>query len=164
MGIAEFLSARLDEEYADALAAQESDPAPWRVDAAQGAFTNQRNGHGAGLVIAFDDEALWDCEGSNALCMTAPTARHVARWDPAHVLRDVEAKRAIVEDYVITCRVRDEADTRVKAARATGRIDSAALDDWGRAGREASILEGILIRMASPHGAHPDYNPAWKIE
>lgn len=164
MDIAEFLSARLDEEHADALAAQEADPAPWRANTSREGSTDQRNGHGSGLVIAADDVALWDCEGSNTLCMTAPTARHVARWDPAHVLRDLVAKRAIVEDYVTTCQVRDEADARIRDARASGRIDSTALDDWARASREASIMEGIVLLLASPHEEHPDYESAWRIE
>lgn len=159
MDIAAFLTARFDEEHADAVAAQEADSAPWHADVTDGASTQARTGHGAGLVIAADDEALWDCEGSHMLCMTAATARHVARWNPAHVLADVAAKRAIVEDYVLTCRFRDEAATRIERAREASQIDSAALDDWHRAERETSILGGVLERLASAYAGHAGYDP-----
>lgn len=164
MDIAAFLTARFDEEHAEAIAAQEADPAPWRANTTNRGSTEQRHEHGSGLVIAGDDTALWDCEGSNTLCMTAPTARHVARWDPGRVLADIKAKRAVVEDYVLTCRYRDEAATRIQRARESGQIDSAALDDWHRADREASILEGVVQRLASPYAEHPDYDPSWSTE
>lgn len=163
MGIVEFLTARLDERQAAAEAAEASDPSPWLADTSDGASTHQRSGHGAGLVVAADNEALWDCEGSHTLCMTAATVRHVVLNDPARVLAGVAAQRAIVEDLAVTCRVRDEAHRRIMEARASGRIDSSALDEWNRAQREASIIEGVAQRLAAPDADHPDYNPAWAV-
>lgn len=140
-----FLSARTDWAETVALAAQESDPAPWSANVSTSASgTEKRSGHGAGLVIASDDTALWDCEGSSMLCMTVPTATHVAYHDPARALREVAAGRALLREIeAITIRQPD-------GALGEGFLDRPA----GR----------LLRAMASAHSAHPDYNPAWKVE
>lgn len=151
--IVEFLSARFDEEHADAVAAQEADPAPWRANTTNRGSTYERDNHGSGLVIAGDDTALWDCEGSNTLCMTAPTARHVARWDPTRVLREVEAKRAILALH---------APIEIETSDVGG-------DAW--AGTVCYACEGgegwpctTLRHLAAACAYHPDYKPTWKPE
>jgi len=146
MDIAEFLTARFNEEYADAIAAQAADPAPWRADADDARSSGNRSGHGFGLVIAADDEALWDCEGSSTLCMTAPTARHVARWDPAHVLREVEAKRAIIRQFVDAVTAADEEKFDEQGYVADGIV---------------LALGAVLEHLAAPYAGHPDFEPRW---
>jgi len=146
MDIAEFLTARFNEEYADAIAAQEADPAPWRDDTTDSGSTNERSALGSGLVIAGDHTALWDCEGSSTLCMTAPTARHVARWDPAHVLREVEAKRAIIRQYVDAVTAADEEKFDEQGYVADGIV---------------LALGAVLEHLAAPYAGHPDFEPRW---
>lgn len=58
-----------------------------------------------------------------ALSVPPATVEHVARHDPARVLREVAALRAIV-------------------------LDSAT-------------SPAVLLRLASVHGLHPEYHPAW---
>ena len=65
--------------------------------------------------------------------------------DPAHVLAECAAKRAIVE----------------KAQRA----DEAFGRQINPATSAASFaLTEVLCRLAAPYADHPDYDPAWKVE
>ncbi len=139
--IATFYEARLDEIEAAAKAAQAADPTPWHADAHDDGSTWQRNGHGAGLVVAADDVPLWDCEGSNMLCMTAVAARHVALHDPAYVLADVAAKRALVDQYRHAVRIHAEA------------ADTLTEDFWNQA---RAMLWGVLSMLVAPYAKHPD--------
>lgn len=147
-----FLAARFDEEYADAIAAQEADPAPWHANTTNTGSAGERHGHGSGLVIAGDDTALWDCEGSNTLCMTAPTARHVARWDPAHVLREVEAKRKLLE----WCAKAGSSDW-------SAYNDGRSLPDQIQDLATNAAIDMALRTMAAPHASHPDFNSKWAV-
>jgi Family of unknown function (DUF6221) len=131
-----FLAARLDEDHVVAEAALAIDPAPWTADASDDGSTQQRSGAGAGLVIAADGIALWDCEGSNTLCMTAPSADHIARHDPARVLADIAAKRRIVE----TC-----ADMM-----------------WKHEGGPDVVADAVLRDLAAIYAEHPDYDESWR--
>lgn len=152
MDIRAFIAARLDEAQVDAEAAQAADPGPWTANTSDDTATNERSGHGAGLVTAADDVALWDCEGSNTLCMTAPTARHVAHWDPSHVLIEIAAKRRILERHA-----------------PGGQIDpyhGAPRDGCGREGDleqpRCYINECPELQdLAATDAGHEDYDPAW---
>lgn len=150
MDIRDFLRARWAEERADALAAQAVDPTPWHAATeGPGNSTNIRAGHGAGLVIAADDEPLWDCEGSHTLCMTAPTTRHVARWSPDHVLADLDAKQAILGRHL------------------PGDDDSDPCNTWDIANDRTEQYNEHnpcpdVRALATPYHAHPDYQEGWK--
>jgi hypothetical protein len=74
-------------------------------------------------------------------------AHHIARWDPARVLRECEAKRTLV--------------TRTVNAR---RRAEAAPEGAGRRLLliRASTLEGALHVLASPYADHPDYRDEWR--
>src|SRR5690242_11064491 len=99
-GLIEFLRARLDEDAEAARLAEAVDPSPWYEDVSEGTYTRQREGlDGVGLVRAADNVGLWDRESSSALSMAAVTSVHVARHDPARVLREVEAGRKLIEAY-----------------------------------------------------------------
>ena len=60
-------------------------------------------------------------------------AAHIARHDPARVLRECEAKRALVEHV---CRV-----------------------EWGG----YAVRDVILEDIAAVYSDHPDYDPAWGV-
>jgi hypothetical protein len=137
--IVAFVSARLDEDQADALAAQKADPTPWTAQVStDGPWpTDHDMRSGAGLVVSASDVGLWDCEGSNTLCMAGPTSQHIARHDPARVLAEVKAKRAIVK----FC---DEDPLFLEGG-------------W-------AYTDRVLRLMASAYADHPDYNPAWRVE
>jgi len=130
----QFWQARLDETAALAQAASEADPAPWTTDATDSGGTGIRN-RGSGLVMAADGEPLWDCESSNSLCMTAPSARHVAAHDPDRALRHVAAARA----------------------RLTQLADALA------AGHDSYDLASTLLPLEILAWAdHPDYRQEWR--
>ncbi|MEV0616166.1 DUF6221 family protein [Nonomuraea sp. NPDC050404] len=69
---------------------------------------------------------------------TRADARHAANWEPARVLREVEAKRRIVE--------RCERD----------------LQTYIGTGVHVATSYLVLRMLALPHAEHPDYLEAWK--
>lgn len=74
-----------------------------------------------------------------------PTAEHIARWDPARVLAEVESKRQIVnlcEEWI-----------------EIGEIPPNAT--WSDEAAGAEVARHVLCLMALPYAAHPDYDPAW---
>lgn len=85
--------------------------------------------------------------------------RHIAEHDPARVLREIGAKRRLLDDYIVTVRIRDGAATRIKAAG--DHPDPKDLDEWDRAQREAAILEGPVRLAASVYDDKPGYLAKW---
>jgi hypothetical protein len=63
-------------------------------------------------------------------------ATHIARWDPARVLAECEAKRRIVE-LVLDRPIRDHGDCKCESC-------------W------------TLRLVALPYADHPDYRAEWK--
>src|SRR5690606_10817173 len=86
VSITEFITARLGEDEQQALSAS---PGPWHLNAEHDE------------VIAIDGIEVCTAHAlsNNQL---RNTARHIARHDPARVLREVAAKRKIVEAASIT--------------------------------------------------------------
>lgn len=125
MTITEFLTARYDEDEAVARAAS---PGPWHTNAERDE------------VLAVDDIVV--AEGF-ALSgpQTRATTQHIARHDPAYVLADIAAKRAIVKSW------RDPFGNW-----------TAEQADAARAQKERT-----LILLAQPYAEHPDFDPAWSV-
>ena len=136
MEIAEFLLARIAEDEAVAKTAYGSDPSPWVGD---GWLRNNRGDHlfftGDGDTPEADEE----------------TTRHIARWDPARVLAECEARRQVVQGY------REAWEMAKQLARA-GQEEEAQAVRYGRVG-----LESALVALALPYADHPDYDPKWKL-
>lgn len=76
-------------------------------------------------------------------------ADHIARWDPARVLADVDAKRRIVDrlDYWET---------------AASRAGIAGLSNSARGERIGLWMACRLLAL--PYRDHPDYQPEWAPE
>jgi hypothetical protein len=74
-------------------------------------------------------------------------ARHIARHDPARVLRDVAALRSVVEE----CKDTMEWS---KQLRREGRPDDAYA-------RHVGSLLGVLRAFAAVWSEHPDFRPEW---
>src|SRR5690242_16409771 len=118
MTIEEFLAARLDEdEHAAKMAADDaSASANWHVEAAR------KNSGYAGIsgengeIVVYDDDSLADVE-----------ARHIARHDPARVLREVEAKRKHLAAYRAS--VRQVGESLSVPARRVVEADAAVYSD-----------------------------------
>jgi Family of unknown function (DUF6221) len=121
-----FLAARLDEDEAVANAAQA--PAPWKAAV-----------HESDTWIVTDatGEPLIYDEGTPSLEESA----HIARHDPARVLREVWAKRKIIEVYEAAAALNDPA-TDHSIGMATLRM--------------------VLRSYAIVWSDHPDCRPEWK--
>lgn len=134
MNIVEFLRARLDEDEA---VARSASPAPWSypgIDSVAGGMLYDTTRTIAAVVY----EQPGDHDGSIVRHLLVPEAdangAHIARHDPARVLREVEAKRRIVE-------------------RHTG-CDDVSYGD-------AATCPDIRA-LAAVYAEHPDYDPEWR--
>lgn len=75
--------------------------------------------------------------------LNRPNARHIAHWDPARVLAEVEVKRRIISEC-----------EKLLAARGS----SADLY------RTADLLANDVLRLlASTYVDHPDFDPSWRV-
>lgn len=90
MTLTDFLAERYaEDEYVAQMAAEDASAgANWHAEA-----TCNHSGHAGvkgenGEIIVYDEGSPTDCE-----------ARHIARHDPARVLREVEAGRKILAEY-----------------------------------------------------------------
>jgi hypothetical protein len=86
-----------------------------------------------------EDIVLYDKSGK----LTMGQARHIARHDPARVLREIEAKRAIVARYEFAC-------------REASRVDLAEdeRETWIRVG---GALQSVVIQLAAPYAGRPGF-------
>jgi hypothetical protein len=80
-------------------------------------------------------ECIIDTEGANPPDPEGAGV-HIARWDPARVLAECEAKRRIVAEM---------ANYWVEGASRTG-----------------DLPEVVLTALALPYADHPDYRDAWR--
>ena len=115
-----FLNARLDEDEAAAKAAAKKRRPPWR------AVSNALRGI---VESAMRGAQVADVPG-DAL------AEHIARHDPARVLREAEAKRKILADLT----------------RRAEKLQVEFGDTW---------FTKILGPLAAVYSDHPDYQEAW---
>ena len=132
----EFLRARLNEDERAAVWAMQG---PWRLHRIPADSAWQITGtSGTHSVARIPDS------GQNE-----GTVRHIALHDPARVLREVEAKRAIVERHQLGSWHSHVLDADVKTCRACGTPD----EDWPCPD---------LRLLALPYSDHPDYREDWR--
>lgn len=139
VSITEFITARLDDDEAAAQRAQAVCSPQWAPNGS--------------LLMYLDDSPtpFAECLASVEHYRQDDALDHIARHDPARVLREVEAKRAILE-------LADEAtglDMSVDIDRGIGPRDKAA---------EPYVGDLIIRQMAQAYSDHPDYNPEWSTE
>lgn len=140
MTITEFLTARWDEDEAVARAAS---PGTWTyrgVESVSGSTLYDETRSIARLDYDQDDDersvgrSIYEAEAD-------ANGAHIARHDPARVLADIAAKRAILEELV-----REEA----------ANFGDQFLDGL------CSGLERSARLLAQPYAEHPDYDESWK--
>ncbi|MEV0236919.1 DUF6221 family protein [Nonomuraea sp. NPDC050786] len=96
-----------------------------------------------------------------ALHQVPPAVRsHIARWDPPRVRDEVAWRRAFLDRYETTVRLRDEAAARIRAAG--HRPDGGDLTRWERAHDEVAVMEPIVREMAAPYYRLPGFRPEWR--
>lgn len=135
--IVEFLRARLDEDERLALAVRAR---TWTYSS----FID-RNGDTSSLDASIDIGERTFLADYGEEDLRPSELEHMARWDPARVLAEVEAKRRII----------NRAEEWLKTADwVTG--DSHSL----RLLRDHYTL--TIRGLAQPYADHPDYDPAWR--
>jgi len=132
MGIAEFITARLDEDEATARAAFRSKLRADGVHVLSVGVQVRPGGQPVAVLPVAD-------------AIDAETAAFIARHDPAWVLRDVAAKRAILARYQ---EVLAECATMLRANRP-------------RVFGEHDGLRKAVEELAAIDSGHPDYQPEW---
>lgn len=133
-----FLYARLDEDEQMALRAQ---PGPW-------SDTTEEVGFDYLDYIVEAGREYDDASVSRGDRYGHCNAQHIARHDPARVLREVEAKRQIVGWWAETGDWNDR-----------GRIQDPQSGEWCR----LPILPPVLEALAQGYADHPDFSPDWRL-
>lgn len=138
MTITEFLEARIAEDEKLARAAAASDPSSqgYTEEGPAGLAWTASDG-----MVDGETDGLWDCEGSATLCTTPEIADHIARHDPARVLAECAAKRAIVA-------LLKPEDLR---------------ESWDGETFYASGIEDALLALAAVYANHPGYRQEWAL-
>jgi hypothetical protein len=141
--LVEFLLARIAE---DEQAARQARGSRWTYDRESFAVLVEDGDHGWTVatkhrnVVNGEHDGLYDVDGE-----------HIARHDPARVLREVEAKRRIVEECqsVLTAPV----IVRPPAPGMGG--DPAAL--------AFHLALATQLQLAQPYADHPHFHPSWLL-
>lgn len=136
--LAAFVSARLDEDEAAANSAVHKAFSHWYVEPWHDGSTlkDGRTEH-----ADVQGKTGYQVTGNGAL--TSPSATHIARHDPARVLREIAAKRAILATYT-----------------AVAYMDIADLEPEFAYGRAVGLGEAVR-HLATIWSDHPDYQARW---
>lgn len=161
--IAEFLTARLDEDERIALATTACPvPGSWRPaqeknsdDGSPLALIQGREEYDAEDYIGYSwgnpvivHAADWQHEAEDNL-------RHIARHDPARVLREVAAKRERLRMYV---------EQQATLQDVYANPDRYLHDQQIAAAVSAGVLEYAVRQDTTIYAAHPDYDPTWSLD
>jgi hypothetical protein len=117
-----FLRARLDEDEA---AARAAGAGTWNID--------------DGMCCVVDPEEGQIAAGEHHGSIRTRHVEHMARWDPARVLAEVAAKRAVLELHD------DPSGLHV-------------CEDQLADASECRTLRAV----AQPYASHPDFDPTWR--
>jgi hypothetical protein len=128
-----WLTDALDEDERVAKAAQ---PGPWSAfrHHATGGSVGSADARGVADRRNYDDYARYE----TGEWLDHGDAVHIARWDPARVLAEVAAKRAILEQYRVALRQKD----------------------WPA----CTVLEDVLPVLAQPYRDRPGFDLSWLAE
>jgi hypothetical protein len=145
---ADFLLARIAEDEATAQRATGAARPDWVVGC-------EETGDGENAfwaVEALGEASEWFADlGSQT--SDADRAAHIARWDPARVLAEYEAKRQIVQGC------RDQADLLL-AMHMSGTYGPA---DLAASAAASAALWAAVAHLALPFADHADYRAEWAL-
>lgn len=148
-----FLRARLDE---DERIAQAASPGPWSVRTAEDERADIYAPASAGLIAhGFDRSAVAVGEDGTG-GMSAADAEYIVRWDPARVLAEIAAKRAILDLHELVT-PHDDDDLAPWRESQPG-LQLCRECDW-------KPFPCPTVRLlAQPYADHPDFDPTWRTE
>ena len=151
MDIADFLRARLDEDFeavgvvlgVNVMAAiQDGKPAPRWVPSPKG------------------DAGIWDTNGVPRVKYAWARERdHIIRHDPARVLAEVEAKRQILDDLL--AEPHTEVEDPFYSCAVVARGDEARFGGPCDCGRDERLNRRLSL-LALPYAHHPDHREDWR--
>ena len=152
----EFLRARLDEDERVARAAT---PGPWRHNPGKqwlgpDAFEAYDLAKGEEFVGHGGPSPFTGCvaaTGPASHPQSMADARHIALHDPARVLREVEAKRRILDMW-----------ESPEAAKHPGGVDGRDPDEQMRDVAVADAIDEVVRLLALGYSDHPDYQESWR--
>lgn len=117
-----------------------------------------------------DDGAIRDAGGHRSLRVKftwSPEAEHIVRHDPARVLREIDAKRQLLADFLAEPHFRNEEDNWYTCAALVDEDGEPVCIDESRApgpcdcGRDARVHRRAVI-LALPYADRPDYREEWR--
>lgn len=131
-----WLGGQLDEDERIARAVEDRS-APW---------DGQWMADGNSAVRTYNGHVLFYRHGSGPL--KPGLADHVAEWDPARVLREIDAKRKVL-DWL--------EDVRAEAVDPeNGYVDP-------ERGQDAATLRGVVRMLALPYADRPGFREEWRL-
>lgn len=166
--LAAFLKARLDRDEAVARAASWTDDAnAWHAEPSP--FGARDGGQRWYVEDAMDDGVVSHVDP--VASDDESVARHIARHDPARVLREVEAKRQIVDLHPYTTQRAASSETSLRSAYGpnwekrlknldTPYCETCDVDD-GVIASDGTPCETLRL-LALPYADHPDYREKWR--
>lgn len=143
MNITEFLQARIAEDEAVARAAGGPNE---RWDTMTEETSDGENIYYTVEKVGARDATVAELSSSQSIGRNQ--ASHIARHDPARVLAECAAKRAIIEQAQKASEVEQEFDERIWAGAGPDRVEPWAGD-------------AILFAIAAVYKDHPDYQQEW---
>jgi hypothetical protein len=160
VSITDFLLARIAEDEAEA---QSATMGPWL----RGKFVDKKRYDRMGPEWKADRAAeestfvrAGGVEGDHVAIVRNPAdVQFIARWDPARVLAECAAKRAIVDLYE---RHRDNRDAR-RSPRARAAEDEKAAQDRRTQEARTRVADDAMRALAAVYADHPDYQPEWAL-
>lgn len=110
----------------------------------------------------YEEDKHW-----RGLAIDQDIAPHIAEWDPARVLREIDAKRRLVDDFTSERHHVNDGDCWYTCPAATEARDGGETCDDSRrggacdCGRDARV-ERRLRLLAFPYEARPGYRAEWR--
>lgn len=144
MNMVDFLLARITEDEDTANKAAKSINTRWMHSEEVPAGAEWENNDG--MILGSTGYGLWDCEGSNTLCMDPDATAHMALHDPARVLAECNAKRLVLKHR-----------KRLDRTPTDGPNDG----EWGMGFSDGNY--NAVLALAAVYADHPDYNKEWAL-
>lgn len=144
--IVEFLHARIQEDEDTARAARDLMDEPWKVFPEGHEEENYSGGHRVSNG------------GTNAGWVEESKAFHIARHDPARVLREVAAKRRIMERHKPDDRIAVKGPYRGRYSCQGCNYEYGTIDEVTQDINECPELRDL----AAVYSGHKDFNPEWR--
>jgi hypothetical protein len=158
--IAEFLTAQLDEDEAIARAAT---PAPWRSAVSSDGRSRVLGGPHVRPGQTSDNrivcrDGVYPADWPTEIVNSKVDAVHIARHDPARVLREVAVKRRVLARHRLATDEDLGWSSYVGACFGCGTYGEFA------DARTPDVNDCPELRdLAAPYGDRPGYKPAWRV-